>query len=64
MGWKLDHCWLINWPSTASCPMLKINNDDYLEVTGESGTEYQIEVQFMWAVAWMSWMDTLLTAAS
>ncbi len=26
----------------------KIGNDDYLEVIGESGTEYQIEVQFMW----------------
>jgi len=26
----------------------KIGDDDYLEVTGESGAEYQIEVQFMW----------------
>lgn len=26
----------------------KIGNDDYLEVIGASGTEYQIEVQFMW----------------
>lgn len=26
----------------------KFGDDDYLEVTGESGTEYQIEVQFMW----------------
>ena len=26
----------------------KIGDDDYLEATGESSTNYQIEVQFMW----------------
>ncbi len=26
----------------------KIDDDDYLTVVGQSGTEYQIEVQFFW----------------
>ena len=26
----------------------KVGNDEYLEVVGPSGAEYQIEVQFLW----------------